>query len=755
MEIGAGTTIVKEGNETILKISCFGDPYFAPLEESELFMAKVIYRILQYGHVDRVQLVERRVFEYDAAQTQMLVEIAEIIKYIKASKDLYRPYQIGRRALADFIPDAFKFVYKLVGDTLARDPAGAYVELVRRIRREEIEAEKEGRPEFAQAKRYYVKNILSVIKGMFDRATIFRVAGAELEGLKEGDRSLYRKLFKPLVRPNFTFTRLMAEYPKDGESIDSYKVRGADVTIFRIKNDVRPLYHIMPPEFKLSEMEFTILDEARNVLLKHEPTSEEFMDMEKIRAGIHDVSLDLIREGAGRHGYEMKHSDMERVAEILARETVGYGILELILADPKIQDVTINSPPGVNPIYILHSDFEDCQTNVVPTREEVESWAARLRLQSGRPLDQSNPVLDTSVVLPGSRARVAAITRSLSPYGLAFAFRRHRDDPWTLPLFIKNRMINPLGAGLLSFFADGARTLLVAGTRSSGKTSLLGALMLEIMRKYRVITVEDTLELPVQSLIKLNYNIQSLKVQSAITSLTTELSATDGIRASLRLGDSCLIVGEVRGKETVALYEAMRVGALANMVAGTIHGDSPYGVYDRVVNDLKVPPTSFKATDVIVVANPIRTADGLHRVRRVVQIAEVRKHWETDPLKEKGFINLMDYDAKTDELQPTKELTEGESEVISSIASRVKEWVGNFDAVWENIMLRASIKKKIVELSEASGNRAILEAPFVVRSNDVFHIFSEQVKGELGALDSKEIYSRWEEWAKAAAKGGV
>ena len=78
-------------------------------------------------------------------------------------------------------------------------------------------------------------------------------------------------------------------------------------------------------------------------------------------------------------------------------------------------------------------------------------------------------------------------------------------------------------------------------------------------------------------------------------------------------------------------------GALANVVAGTIHGASPYGVFDRIVNDLEVPVTSFKATDCIIVCNPVKTPDGLHSNRRTVQIAEVRKHWTKDPLEEKGY----------------------------------------------------------------------------------------------------------------------
>src|SRR3990172_8220394 len=167
--------------------------------------------------------------------------------------------------------------------------------------------------------------------------------------------------------------------------------------------------------------------------------------------------------------------------------------------------------------------------------------------------------------------------------------------------------------------------MLIAGTRSAGKTSLLSSVLVELMRKYRVIKIEDTLELPTASLRKLGYNIQPMKVAAALTKGSSEVPADEGIRTTLRMGDSALIIGEIRSKEALALYEAMRIGALANIVAGTIHGDSPYGVFDRVVNDLNVPRTSFEATDVIVVANPIRTPDGLHRWRRVTQITEVRK----------------------------------------------------------------------------------------------------------------------------------
>jgi hypothetical protein len=276
--------------------------------------------------------------------------------------------------------------------------------------------------------------------------------------------------------------------------------------------------------------------------------------------------------------------------------------------------------------------------------------------------------------------------------------------------------------------------------------------MVEVMRRTRLITIEDTLELPVPALRELGYNIQSMKVASAMTKGTAEVPADEGIRTTLRLGDSGLIIGEVRSTEARALYESMRIGALANIVAGTIHGDSPYGVFDRVVNDLEVPKTSFKATDVIIVANPVRSPDGIHRWRRVTQITEVRKHWENDPMLESGFVDLMKYDPKEDKLMPSDDLINGESEILKGIAGNVKEWAGNWDAVWDNILLRAKIKETLVSYSTKLNKPEILEADFVIDSNDEFHKISEKVAENTGFLDSKKIFFQWEEWLRRKLK---
>jgi flagellar protein FlaI len=211
-------------------------------------------------------------------------------------------------------------------------------------------------------------------------------------------------------------------------------------------------------------------------------------------------------------------------------------------------------------------------------------------------------------------------------------------------------------------------------------------------------------------------------------------------------------LGEVRSVEGKALFEAMRIGALANFVGGTIHGESAYGVYDRVVNDLGVPNTSFKAIDLITICNMLRSPDGLHRFRRVTALTEVRKQWKEDPGTEGGFVNLMEYSAKDDKLKPTSTLLDGESDVLNEISKRVREWHGRWDDVWANIQLRTKIKETMLAYAERLNRPEILEADWALKGNEIFHIISSKVKEEVGGLESDLIFKRWENWFKEELK---
>ena len=744
--------IIRDGSETTLMIDANNLKYVPSVEDSAVCMSTTIEKLAKVKNVTRLVFNQKREFEYPYLQTKMLLEIAHL--YLKLSRDkatysLNNLISFGSDKLAhEWYHDLNEVIFNL----LKSDPLGAFVKLKRMIRHENSKLLNLVDEILVGAVKKYI-SLLNHLLILIEGTELLKGSKPYMDKYKFGEREVYRKIFYPTIKPDFMFTKLMANYPENGEELANYNIGNTEVVVFKLQGSVKYLYHLTPPEFKLSEEKYNLLDNARNVMAEHKPTQEEFTDPQRMREVFYNVGRDLMDELANSRNIRLKEKELDELTSILVRYTIGFGLIEVLLSDEQIQDISINSPLGTDPMYIVHGEFGDCTTNIIPTRREAESWASKLRMISGRPLDEANPLLDTEITLPGATSRVSAITAPLAPMGLAFSFRRHRDKPWTLPLFIKAGMISPLAAGLMSFLIDGTRTMLIAGTRSSGKTSLLGSLLIEIMRRYRVITIEDTFELPTKPMKRMGWNIQPLKVASALAKKGGgEVDATDGIRSTLRLGDSALIVGEVRSTEALALYEAMRIGAAANVVAGTVHADSPYGVYDRVVNDIGVPKTSFKATDIIIVANPVKSADGIHRYRRVTEIAEVTKTWEDDPLLENGFVTLFKYNVQTDTLEPSSELINGESEVLKMIAGNIKELAGDWDGVWSNIELRGKIKEELVKRAEKEKDPDLLEAEFVVEANDNFHLCSEMVKLKYGNLDSEKIFFEWKEWFNRAIK---
>ncbi len=735
----------------VIRINCMNWAIAPSVEDSEATMAVVIDTLLKVPDAHRIVLVEARENEYDEDQTRMLREIADAYNRIVNIDKILSIKNLGPPEFEKLFPKRLADLQFLVLEVMRKDPIGAYIRIIKMVNANKV---LENTAPFAQkaAFSYYIDNALIPIKNIIESSSLIKKAMPVLQNYRFGSRDIYREIFSPTVKPNFMLTRLMLTVPKGARMMEKYSIKGGEIEIYKLLNKVRHLYHVTPKEFVLSDEKYSILDSARRYLASHRPTEAETVEPDKSRELFKNLGKDLIKDVAQSMNVKLSADEIEELSSILSRYTAGYGVLELLLSDEKIQDIFVNSPIGTVPIFIIHGDYEECETNLIPTMGDAEAWATRFRLFSGRPLDESNPVLDTELIVPGGKARVAAITRTLSPEGLAFAFRRHREKPWTTSLFIKHKMIDSLYSGVMNFVVDGGRALLVAGGRGSGKTSLLNALMLDIMPKFRILTVEDTLEIIVTDMRRLGYNIERMKSRSVITKVETELPADEALRTALRLGDSVLILGEVRSLESLALFEAMRIGALANVVAGTIHGESAYGVYDRVVHDLGVPPTSFKAIDLITICNQLKSPDGLHRFRRVTELTEVRKQWKNDPMDEGGFVNLMEYSAKEDMLKPTATLIDGESQVLNEIAKRVREWRGHWDVVWDNILLRAKIKQTMVELAGQSNKPNVLEADYSVESNSMFHLFSEQVRDEVGGMDSKMIYDRWLGWFKGRIK---
>ncbi|KAA0006410.1 MAG: hypothetical protein FE045_03195, partial [Thermoplasmata archaeon] len=467
-------------------------------------------------------------------------------------------------------------------------------------------------------------------------------------------------------------------------------------------------------------------------LAKHRPEDASFMDPESSREYFKRFAKNEIKKMA--KDLQLGVERLEMLSDIFAKYTAGLGLLEDLLYDDNIQDIYINAPVSNNPLHIVWNG-EEYTTNIYFSENDVEALSSRFRSLSGRPFSEASPILDLG--LEKYKARVAAISAPLTPKGIAFAIRRHSVTPWTLPKLVSLNMLTPLAAGLLSFLVDGQATILIAGSRGAGKTSLLSSLILEIPQRFRILTIEDTPELPVDELQSLGYKIQSLITQS----ITGDggVDPKTALRTALRLGESVLILGEVRGEETKVLFEAMRVGAAGNVVLGTIHGATTRDVFERIVYDIGVTPASFKATDVVIIAAPMRIGGGMEKRRRVIQISEVVKTanvMEAD----KMFQDVMLYNAERDRLESTDLLEMGQSQIIGRIA---KEWGISIENALANIRLRAKIKERIVE--EGNKNPELLEAKAVRDANNAFWMLIEESKDKR-KIDYGKIEKKWMKW---------
>ena len=425
--------------------------------------------------------------------------------------------------------------------------------------------------------------------------------------------------------PRIAAARVATAPPPEAALVDRWELdTGAIVRLYEGAGPLRT-YHLTPPVRELDDGAVERLDDAKRRLLDG-ATGGDRAPGRAARAAAEDGD------------------PVSTLAEVLRRHTRGYGAFEHVFADDRVSDATLSAPVTENPLRVV-VDGERCRTNVRLPPEGAATLASRLRRTSGRGFSRASPTLDATLETDAGRVRVAATTDPASD-GLSFAFRRGDPDAWTLARLVDAGTLTPAAAGFLSVAVERGVTGLVAGGRGAGKTTALGALLWELPAETRSILIEDTPELPASALATAGRDAQRLRVGDG-----AEPSPSDAVRTALRLGGGAIVVGEVRGEEAQALYEAMRVGATGETVLGTIHGEDPAAVRERVVSDLGVSPSSFAATDLIVLLDD-------HRVDAIAEVTARGDGASFDPLFERTAEGLT----------PTGRIDRGESRLVERLA---------------------------------------------------------------------------------------
>ncbi|MBB6645831.1 ATPase, T2SS/T4P/T4SS family [Halobellus ruber] len=432
------------------------------------------------------------------------------------------------------------------------------------------------------------------------------IDGRESDGDGRETDATDRDAFRAFVGPTLSKALVSRRLPADATQEAAYELpTNADVR--RYLTDDGPVYHLRPVAHDLGTDAMATLAAAYDLLANG-----------SVGGGPRAPGRAVRRVASG-------DEPVETLAAVLSRHTRGLGVLEHFFADERVSDVVVSAPVSESPIRVVVNG-ERTRTNVRLTPDGAAALASRFRRESGRSFSRSSPTLDAAVVAEtGQQIRVAGVTAPASD-GVGFAFRVRDDDAWTLPRLVAAGALRARAAAALSVAIERGAATIVAGTRGAGKTTLLSALLWELPASTRVVTIEDTPELPVAELRDRDRDVQALHTDAGGTveggangeSTGRSVSPARALRSALRLGDGALVVGEVRGEEAGALYEAMRVGAHGHAVLGTIHGDSAAAVRERVVSDLGVPASSFAATDLVVTC--VRDGDDRH----VAAIEEVR-----------------------------------------------------------------------------------------------------------------------------------
>lgn len=738
-----GNTILKTINEKKhLVFNCKNCVYSASLAEDKACRMHVTSSS-QTDKPDLIVLADVYERVYDEKQTKMITEIAELMLELE-QQGVWSPEHLsdGQESNEQYTATRHSVLVRLAHELLAYDPIYTYLTLEDELKKEKLRYAK--MPDsYQKGAMPYLETLVYIGKKLEDTKIVQGTKNYLQDLAHIPDTSqLYRTLFNAEIKPSFIGSRLLFGETQELQLVDEYNVKDTNVQIFKHPDQIEYWYLINPPEYTMTPDKYFVISKTKEIVADYRPANASASIGANTKDYFKRVFLSTVKGVAKAYKVPLTLEEQEALTEIVTRYTVGYGILELLLEDRNITDIYVDAPIGSKPIKLVHSKFGECKTNILYSVDEAKSVVSKFRAESGRPFDEAHPVLDYD--LPEFETRVAVIGPPLSPDGLAFAFRLHKNTPWTLPQLIDVNGINSLSAGMLSFFVDMQSTIMVAGSRGSGKTSLMTALMLEIPQSARIICQEDTLELPGMYMKNIGFNIQRLKTQSAIGVAKTgiEVPPDEALRTGLRLGDSSIIIGEVRSLEAKVLYEAMRVGAAGNVVMGTIHGDSAYSVWDRVVNDLGVPSTSFKATDIITVSRPIRFEGSLKRVRRLTQLTEVKKHWITDPEAEGGLLDLMMYSAKKDKLELLEDNLK-DSEMFQRIL-RVSGM--NMEQIWQNISMVADSKQYLVDVKKKIGIKDILEAENTLLASNKLRLLKEASIEEYGKANYPEVLEKWKTW---------
>jgi flagellar protein FlaI len=382
----------------------------------------------------------------------------------------------------------------------------------------------------------------------------------------------------------------------------------------RIKYDNRSneyLYEVIEPKLKDDEKDVLSLLKETLVASVERMTEAEMSEREKyLRRMVEKLMMQL--------GISLHPISKERVMYYVIRDFIGYGIINVMMIDPNVEDCSCDGV-GV-PFYIYHRKYGSIRSNLKYDKEvELDGFVVWLAQKCGKHISVASPLLDATIP-DGSRLQ-ATLGKHVTKRGSSFTIRRFKENPFTPLDLLKFKTMSTEMMAYLWIAIEHGQSMLVCGGTASGKTTTLNAVLLFIPPQMKIVSIEDTRELNlphenwVPGLTREGFGGKSMVTGKA----AGEIDMFDLLTAAMRQRPQYLMVGEVRGKEAYVVFQAMATGKTCY---STFHAEDVQAMVHRMENDpINLPRALITALNIVLMQAQVKV--GTKMTRRVKSLTEI------------------------------------------------------------------------------------------------------------------------------------
>jgi pilus assembly protein CpaF len=330
---------------------------------------------------------------------------------------------------------------------------------------------------------------------------------------------------------------------------------------------------------------------------------------------LHDRVLRAVTEQLVLDRTPLTREERRQIVGDITDDILGYGPIEPLLRDDSISEVMVNA---FDQIYCERGGKLERTNTAFVDNAHLMRIIDKIVSQVGRRVDEASPMVDAR--LPDG-SRVNAIIPPLALKGPTLTIRKFSRDPYTMNDLISFGSISPKAAQFLAACVKGKLNVLISGGTGTGKTTTLNAMSAFVPEDERIVTIEDAAELQLQQ-----DHVITLESRPPNIEGVGEVRIRELVKNALRMRPDRIIVGEVRGAETLDMLQAMNTGHEGSLT--TIHANSPRDALSRLETlvltaGVDLPLRAIReqissAFDLLVQIS--RLVDGSRRITHVTEV---------------------------------------------------------------------------------------------------------------------------------------